>query len=241
MKLFIVYLITYQGNKLPPFYIGSTSLEKFNKGYSGSVSSKEYKTLWKTELRSNPHLFKRRIVSSYFTPEEAISAESRFHYVLRVNRNPLYANKCIAGNSPRSMGFVGHGENNPMFGHVYSDETREKMRNAKLGSKAKESTKEIWRKNRKGHWTGDKNPTKTNLTMLGKKHSEESKKKMSELAKGKYAGDKNPMYGKSAMKGRKHSPETKARMAEARKKYWENKSNLHIQEVVSPSLCTESQ
>jgi hypothetical protein len=162
MKLFIVYLIMYQGNKLPPFYIGSTSLEKFNKGYSGSVSSKEYKTLWKTELRSNPHLFKRRIVSSYFTPEEAISAESRFHYVLRVNRNPLYTNKCIAGNSPRSMGFVGH-------------------------------------------------------------------------------GDKNPMYGKSAMKGRKHSPETKARMAEARKKYWENKSNPHIQEVVSPSLCTESQ
>jgi hypothetical protein len=241
MKLFIVYLITYSGNKLPPFYIGSTSLKKFNEGYSGSVSSKAYKKIWKEELRHNSHLFKRKIVSMHSTRNEAISVESKFHYILQVNKNPLYVNKCIAGNSPRSMGFVGYGKNNPMFGHVYSDETREKMRNSKLGSKVKESTKEIWRKNRKGQWTGDKNPSKTNPAMLGKNHTEEAKKKMSELAKGKYAGDKNPMYGKSAMKGKTHSPETKAKMAEARKKYWENKSNPCTQEVVLPSLCIESQ
>jgi hypothetical protein len=241
MKLFIVYLITYKGNKLPPFYIGSTSLEKFNSGYSGSVSSKEYKHIWKQELKDNFHLFKRRIIASYHSRDEAISAESKFHFILQVHRNSLYVNKCVAGNSPRSMGFIGYGKNNPMYGHVYSDETREKMRNAKLGKKIKESTKEIWRKNRKGHWSGDKNPSKINPPMLGKNHTEEAKKKMSKSVKGKYAGDKNPMYGKSAMKGKTHSPETKAKMAEARKKYWENKSNPCTQEVPLPSLYTESQ
>ncbi len=231
MKIYITYLITYFGNKLPPFYIGSTTLDKFNKGYHGSISSKEYKLIWKKELKYNPHLFKRRIITYHSTPDEAISTESKFHFALNVNTNPLYVNKCIAGKSPRNMGFVGNGKNNPMFGRKHSPESRKKMSEARTGTKIKESTKEIWRKNRKGQWKGDKNPAKKNPPWLGKNIPNEVKEKISDALKGKFSGEKNPMYGKSAMKGRKHSPETKAKMAESRKKYLENKSNQNIEDV----------
>lgn len=43
---YCVYHTTYIGNKLPPNYIGSTSVEKIKKGYYGSVKSKSYKSIW---------------------------------------------------------------------------------------------------------------------------------------------------------------------------------------------------
>jgi hypothetical protein len=241
MKIFIVYLICYKGNKLPPFYIGSTSLEKFNNGYHGSVSSKKYKKIWKKELLDNPNLFSRKIVSCCSSYEEAISKESYFHNSLCVNKNPLYVNQCKAGNSHRKMGFIGKGKDNPMFGRKHSPEAREKMSKAKRGRTIKESTKEIWRKNRKGHWSGDKNPSKLKKGLPGKALSDEAKIKISVANTGRLKGDKNPMYGKSVMKGKKHNEETKRKMSEARKKYWEHKSNLNIQEVVLPSSNIESQ
>jgi hypothetical protein len=35
--MFAVYLTSYKGNKLPPFYIGSSSVSALNSGYHGSV------------------------------------------------------------------------------------------------------------------------------------------------------------------------------------------------------------
>lgn len=60
--IYHVYLITYSGNKLPPFYIGSTSDKKIKDGYLGSVSSKKYSKIWKKETKENKHLFKIHIV-----------------------------------------------------------------------------------------------------------------------------------------------------------------------------------
>jgi hypothetical protein len=40
--MFCVYVTFYRGNKLPPFYIGSTYLENMNRGYKGSPRSKKY-------------------------------------------------------------------------------------------------------------------------------------------------------------------------------------------------------
>lgn len=42
---------------MPPFYIGSTSVERIQKGYHGSVSSAKWKGIWQSELKNNPHLF----------------------------------------------------------------------------------------------------------------------------------------------------------------------------------------
>ena len=39
--MFVLYLTTYSGNRLPPFYVGSTSSSKIARGYHGSVSSEK--------------------------------------------------------------------------------------------------------------------------------------------------------------------------------------------------------
>lgn len=95
--LYAVYLTIYTGNKLPPFYIGSGELNKIQtKTYFGSVSSKEYRKIWKSELKINSHLFKSKIISIHSTREEAYTNEKRIQLALNVVENSLYINKCVA-------------------------------------------------------------------------------------------------------------------------------------------------
>jgi hypothetical protein len=37
MSIYCVYLTCYRGNKLPPFYIGYSTIEKVKDGYKGTV------------------------------------------------------------------------------------------------------------------------------------------------------------------------------------------------------------
>lgn len=92
MKTFCVYLITYRGNKLPPFYIGSTSLAKINAGYMGSVSSKQYKEIWKKEIQQNPHLFNVHVLSTHPTRNEASMKEATLQKKMNARSNSLYVN-----------------------------------------------------------------------------------------------------------------------------------------------------
>lgn len=97
-NIYCVYLTTYSGTKLPPFYVGHTTIKKFENGYHGSVLSQEYRTIWENELKENPHLFKtKRLGRLYETKEEALMSERRLHISLDVVKNPLYINKSIAG------------------------------------------------------------------------------------------------------------------------------------------------
>lgn len=96
MKDFCVYLTIYRGNRLPPFYIGSSSVSLIENGYRGSVRSKEYAKVWKRELRDNPQLFETRIVKRLATRQQAHDAEQDFQLRLSAVTNPLYANKSLA-------------------------------------------------------------------------------------------------------------------------------------------------
>lgn len=96
MTIYVTYLTSYSGSKLPPFYIGSTSLDNFNSGYLGSVVSKRYKDIWNYEIKNNLHLFKSQIISKHITRKEAYEKESTFHKLLRVTKNNLYINQRIA-------------------------------------------------------------------------------------------------------------------------------------------------
>lgn len=87
-------------------------------------------------------------------------------------------------------------------GRVISDETKEKLKKIKLGSKHSEETKINFSKNRKGELNG----------MYNKKHSIETKQKIGEKSKINNMGVKNPMYGK------KHTEETKQKLSENNKK-----------------------
>jgi hypothetical protein len=40
MEKYVVYLTTYSGNKMPPYYVGSTGAKNIENGYVGSVVSK---------------------------------------------------------------------------------------------------------------------------------------------------------------------------------------------------------
>ena len=93
---YCTYLTLYSGNKLPPFYIGSTSVENINSGYKGSVNSKKFRYIWKSELKENPHLFRSKIISYHKTRKEAFSKEESFHRRLKVITSPLYVNMAYA-------------------------------------------------------------------------------------------------------------------------------------------------
>lgn len=114
--MYCTYLITYFGNKLPPFYIGSTSLAKIQKGYFGSVCSKNYKDIWYDELHNNKHLFKIRIVSTHTDRLSAYKKEELLQRHLKVMNNSLYINRSYA-----ITGRDTYGINNPMYGKKRPD------------------------------------------------------------------------------------------------------------------------
>ena len=195
--MYCVYLTIYSGTLLPPKYVGSTSIERFNKGYYGSVRSKKYKSIWEDELENNPSLFSRKILSTHQTREEALIAEYTFQIENNVVKSEEYINLSIASKN----GFFGKnvsGENNPMFGRKHSEKSKHQMS-----------------KNCPDR-TGSKNPMygrKPNSWKHKKHHSAEAKAKMSAAKIGVFAGEKNPMYGKpSAMRGKTQSEEAKAKM-----------------------------
>ena len=123
---YCVYLVTYKGNKLPPFYIGSTSTKKIENGYMGSVSSKKYSYAYRKELKNNPNLFKIQVVLLCKTRKEALQKEYLFHKSLSVVTSPLYINQSMAIEN----GFFGmdnSGANNGFFGKSHTTETLKKM------------------------------------------------------------------------------------------------------------------
>ena len=154
--MYCVYLTTYSGDKIPKYYIGSSSLSKIKSGYKGSVSSKEWKLLWDSEIKFHPELFDVIIISEHFTRLDALQSELQYQLKYNVVESKDYINKSLA----QPNGFFGmdvSGKNNPMWQKHHSDEFKIKQSNRMMG---------------------ENNP------MFGKKHSEETKNKLSERMMG---------------------------------------------------------
>ena len=96
MNIYCTYLTIYSGNKLPMFYIGSTSIDKINRGYHGSVRSKQYREIWEEELKTNNHLFRTKIITTHQYRIEALDKEAFLQRSLNSTNNILYINKSIA-------------------------------------------------------------------------------------------------------------------------------------------------
>lgn len=103
-SVYCVYLTTYRGKALPPFYIGSTSIKKVEDGYHGSVLSAAYKTIWKQELLNSPDLFNTQILSKHATRQEALEHELRLQKDLDVVNSRLFINKALANGCFGNMG-----------------------------------------------------------------------------------------------------------------------------------------
>jgi hypothetical protein len=113
--MFVVYLTHYIGDKLPPWYIGSSSEDRVNDGYTGSVTSKKWSDIYYKELEENRHLFKTRILSRHETRDDAVAEEHRLQRMHKVVTNSLYFNESYAtknGCFTRDK----TGELNPMYG-----------------------------------------------------------------------------------------------------------------------------
>ena len=115
MKEFCVYLTEYSGDKLPPKYIGSTSIKNINKGYCGSVTSFMWKNIFKSEIKENRHLFSVKILSQHSTRIEALDEELRLHKLYDVVKSNDYINQsyaCVNGYFGRSI----KGKDHPSYG-----------------------------------------------------------------------------------------------------------------------------
>lgn len=103
-SVYCVYLTTYRGKALPPFYIGSTSIKKVKNGYHGSVLSAAYKVIWKQELSNHPKLFSTQILSQHATRQEALEHELKLQKDLDVVNSRLFINKALASGCFGNMG-----------------------------------------------------------------------------------------------------------------------------------------
>ena len=182
----IVYLTMYSGTKMPRWYIGSTTIDKINDGYNGSVDSKKYKAIWLEERKAHPELFKTRILSYHTTKQESLDEELRLHKKHSVIKNINYINMSYC----QAKGF--HGGDTSKFIDYSSQEYRDKLSEAGRGennscygkvytSKEKENS-EFFKRNKKGK----DNPN------YGRKASNETKQKQSKSL----SGSNNPNYGK---------------------------------------------
>lgn len=202
MKNYCTYITIYKGNKLPPFYIGSTSIDKItNKNYVGSVKSQKYGELWKYETKENRELFDVKIISLHNTRREAYDNELKIQKQLKVKTNPLYVNLSYA---EYGGGFGSELNRKP--------KTKEHCQNISKALKGKPSC-----------WIGrhHSEETKQKLSQInkGKKHSEESKKKMSKTRRENpraITQEEKDKISKANL-GKKRTPEMRQRLSEAKK------------------------
>jgi hypothetical protein len=96
MIQYCVYLTIYEGSKLPKYYIGSTTIDKINNGYFGSVLSKKYKCIWNDELKNNIHLFDILILETFESRQEAFEYELKVQRKFDVIHNPNFINMAYA-------------------------------------------------------------------------------------------------------------------------------------------------
>lgn len=200
--IYCTYLTVYSGDKLPPLYIGSTSVDKINKGYRGSVSSKKYREIWKCELKENPHLFETQILTTHSTREEALEEEMCYQLEHDVVRSPEYINMAIANKK-----FIFCDYTDVKYKKKLSIAQKNRFESAGERKKTSEANKKrflnseerkkISEAQKKKYENGFNNP------FLGKSHSLETKEKMS-LAGKQRIGSKNSSYGRKWF----YNPET---------------------------------
>lgn len=182
---YVTYLVTYIGDKLPKFYIGSTTENKAKSGkYFGSVRSKKYKEIFYNEIKYNIDLFNIEILSYHDTRKEALSEELKLHIKYDVVNSKDYMNESNANVN----GFFGRdvsGKNHPMWGKKHSLETKKKLSIARKKRETKEETRLKISNSNKGRKISDEQKRRLSEINTGKKLSEETKKKISDSKIGK--------------------------------------------------------
>jgi hypothetical protein len=215
MSIYCTYLTIYSGNKLPPFYIGYTTISNIKyRNYRGSVTSKMYKDIWKAELKDNPNLFRTIILQEHNNKKEAQDRELFLQRFFNVVHNPLYINRAITGHSDntgmitindgKKSWKIYKGDSLPKNCH-YGLTEKQRLKRIGLGKGVKKKYTEDGMRRKKLFFSGDSCPAKR----------KDVREKISNTVKnlwknGAYndrkdydkTGHNNPFYNK------KHRPET---------------------------------
>ena len=247
--MYAVYLTIYYGDKLPPFYIGSSSIKKIENGYCGSVRSKKYKTLFNDEIKNNRGLFEVIIISTHITRSEAIYFELELQKSFDVVKSKDFFNEAFASIN----GMFGRdvsGSNNPMCGKTHTEKTKKILSEKRGNNKRFEITDEFRykiSKIHKGKITSEETKQKISQKNKGKTHSEETKQKISKIHKGKLISDevkqkisetkkgkKRPPFSEEWLKKLSDSKKGRIMSEEAKQKLIQSKTGMKYKESVCP-------
>ena len=192
-----------------------------NKHYYGKRSSKIHPHLdigtkyfsssgdkqFKQDQLDNPSHYKYKVVCVKESAQEAISFESKLHYLFDVARNQSFYNRC----RQNSKGF-------DMTGTHHSEETRLKMSAAGKGKTLSEETRLKMSVARKGKTFSEETKQKLSAAKKGKSMgtpSEETKLKLSIANTGNTLSEETKLKISSALIGRTFSEETKQKLSAA--------------------------
>jgi hypothetical protein len=196
----MLYLTVYTGNKLPPFYIGYSYNVK-ERNYYGSPSSKLYKDIFIKERKENPDKFKIFILKEFGNDIHAAKEyETYLQKTFKVDKNPLYFNRCIQGVNYHSVPC--NEENKRKLSKMYKNKSYEEIYGK---DRAKTEAKKRSDSN-KGKIRSNEYKKKMSLSKTGYKHTEEAKRKISKS---------NVYRGIGFFTGKKHTEEAKRKIANA--------------------------
>lgn len=182
-RIWITYKITHKDSG--KFYVGKTSLDRWESGYMGSS-----KIIQNAISKYGKEAFDRTILSYHDNENDAYLSEE-----LTLDEC-LHDELCynIAGGGKG----VGSGKNHPFFGKTQTTKSNKLRSKALKGQKRSKAAIENYKK----AWTPERRKMQAAIvsskpgTMSGKKHKEESKIKISEASSGK----NNAFYGKTHRK-----------------------------------------
>lgn len=263
--MYACYLTVYCGDQLPPFYIGSTTIQNLERGYRGSVVSKKYKKVFNEELKNKPHLFDYVVLNEFETRDSATENELYYQKLWNVVKSDLFFNEAFASVG----GMFGRdvkGFNNPMYGRTHSKETKKKLSAQKRGKTriVSEETKQkqigrLCVKDKVGNMfrvsvddprylSGELVPNSTGRKLSeaqkkrlsevnsGKLMSKDAKRKISEAKKGTIVTEGTKKKISEATKGKLKSEEMKKNLSKARKGKSRGKFSEEWKQNISKSL-----
>lgn len=216
-------------------YIGITAMNPPEKRWKNGLGYWQNKHFYNAIKKYGWENFKHEILFKGLTKKEAEDKEVKLIALYDATNREKGYNKDNGGTSvgrlteeqKRKLSEIGkermkNKENNPMYGKHHSDETKQKIREARTGTHHSEETKIKMSESRRG----EKNPlygkhlseeTKRKISENSKSGTEEVKRKIGDAAKDRFKNKENhPMYGKH------QSEEVKKRLSEHNKELFKD-------------------
>ncbi len=231
-RIYSVYKHTSPSNKV---YIGITSMNPPDKRWKNGLGYYQNKHFYSAIQKYGWDNFKHEILFVDLTKQEAEEKEVELIAVYNATNRENGYNKDNGGTSvgrltdeqKRKLSEIGkermkNKENNPMYGKHLSEETKQKIREARIGTHHSEETKRKMSESR----SGEKNPlygkhlseeTKRKISENSKSGTEEVRRKIGDTAKERLKNKENhPLYGKH------HSEETRRKLSEYNKELFKD-------------------